>query len=103
MNGAESAPSLENRWRTRGTLKTIRIHEYGGGGTLKLEEVPRISITDTRCWFEFRMQFKPGRLEGQARLPAAVAPPAVREACSKMKSLLIRYCSRVECTLEEDR
>jgi NADPH:quinone reductase-like Zn-dependent oxidoreductase len=27
-------------------MKAIRIHEYGGVGTLKLEEVPRISITD---------------------------------------------------------
>ena len=30
----------------RARMKAIRIHEYGGVGTLKLEEVPRISITD---------------------------------------------------------
>lgn len=27
-------------------MKAIRIHEYGAVGTLKLEEVPRISITE---------------------------------------------------------
>jgi NADPH:quinone reductase-like Zn-dependent oxidoreductase len=30
----------------RARMKAIRIHEYGGVGTLKLEEVARISITD---------------------------------------------------------
>src|SRR5262249_40247696 len=27
-------------------MKAIRIHEYGDAGTLKLEEVPRVSISD---------------------------------------------------------
>ena len=30
----------------RARMKAIRIHEYGGVGTLELEGVPRISITD---------------------------------------------------------
>jgi NADPH:quinone reductase-like Zn-dependent oxidoreductase len=27
-------------------MKAIRIHEYGGASALKLEEVPRVSISD---------------------------------------------------------
>jgi NADPH:quinone reductase-like Zn-dependent oxidoreductase len=27
-------------------MKAIRIHEYGDAGTLRLEEVPRLSISD---------------------------------------------------------
>jgi NADPH:quinone reductase-like Zn-dependent oxidoreductase len=30
-------------------MKAIRICEYGGTGTLKLEEVPRISITNDQA------------------------------------------------------
>jgi NADPH:quinone reductase-like Zn-dependent oxidoreductase len=30
------------------TMKAIRIHEYGDAGTLKLEELPRLSITDNQ-------------------------------------------------------
>ena len=27
-------------------MKAIRIHEYGNAGTLRLEEIPRLSISD---------------------------------------------------------
>ncbi len=60
-------------------MKAIRICEYGGTGTLKLEEVPRISITNDQVLVRnSRCRCKPGRLEGQARLPEAVAPQTVR-------------------------
>ena len=38
--------SLKTDRGLRARMQAIRIHEHGGVGTLKLEEVPRISITD---------------------------------------------------------
>jgi hypothetical protein len=37
---------LQHGFHLAVSMKAIRIHEYGGVGTLKLEEVPLISITD---------------------------------------------------------
>jgi NADPH:quinone reductase-like Zn-dependent oxidoreductase len=35
-------------------MKAIRIHQYGDGGTLKLEEIPRLSITDDQILIRIR-------------------------------------------------
>lgn len=35
-------------------MKAIRIHEYGDAGTLKLEEIPRLSITDDQTLVRIR-------------------------------------------------
>src|SRR5215472_1949818 len=39
-------------WRS--SMKAIRIHEYGDVGTLKLEEVPRLSIADDQILVRIR-------------------------------------------------
>jgi hypothetical protein len=35
-------------------MKAIRIHQYGDASTLKLEEVPRLSITDDQLLVRIR-------------------------------------------------
>jgi NADPH:quinone reductase-like Zn-dependent oxidoreductase len=36
------------------TMKAIRIHQYGDAGTLKLEEIPRLSIADDQILIRIR-------------------------------------------------
>jgi NADPH:quinone reductase-like Zn-dependent oxidoreductase len=35
-------------------MKAVRIHQYGDASTLKLEEVPRLSITDDQLLVRIR-------------------------------------------------
>jgi hypothetical protein len=37
-------------------MKAIRIHQYGDASSLKLEEVPRLSIADDQISSGFTMQ-----------------------------------------------
>jgi NADPH:quinone reductase-like Zn-dependent oxidoreductase len=40
-------------------MKAVRIHQYGGADTLKLEEIPRLSIADDQVLVRIRAGVNP--------------------------------------------
>jgi hypothetical protein len=87
----------------RARMKAIRIHEYGGVGTLK-QEVPRnFSITDDQVLVRIQdASLNPVDWKVRATCSSCAANGATStfEKEESVNSILI---SRVKCALEEDR